>query len=445
MTDHFDLDPRTTDWLRDGPTQASRNLVDASFSEAAGVRQASGWTLGPLRDPMRAPVLGGMPRPAPAVLVLLLALTATTLAVGALLRSNGGSVRNGPLAFSDVNAGTLQILDRPGAAPRPLTDPGLERKETSLPVFSPDGTRIAFYFIDPVALTAGVGVADLDGSNMVTFPATYMRAGPSVEVENFTWGPVDWSPDGRRVVYIDRVHGVGTIMVGDLETGAATAVPIPGGLEADSPSWSPDGQRIVLRTIDTSQPVRKTGLSVVDRDGNHFHALTASDGLFEQEEYAGPQWSPDGSTIAFQAAPQASSALDIFTIRPDGSGKTQITTSAEDDLTPMWAPDGRHLAWITGNPNGQKAPFAHSGSMRATVANVDGTGARIVSGQGPGQTLLLPFLGWSPDGAKLFTVVCQGQICDQLAELDAFGPSEPVTVDIAEPGPFGISWGRLPQ
>ena len=437
MNDDFDLDPRVFEWLRDGPTSAPRPLVDASLAAAARVGQATGWRHVTWRDSLAPPIFG--PRSGPVVaaivLILIVAVAMTAFIGGGSFALPQRPIRNGPLAFADgFGSGVLLIVDRPGATARPLTIPGLGAKESQLPAFSPDGTRLAFYYLDPVSLAAGVGVANLDGSNLVTFPASFVQPGPGgVPRETGMWVPIAWSPDGRRILYVDQYIATGTVMIGDLATGTATPVSILGGLRADSPSWSPDGQRIVLRTVDASADGKKTGLAVVDLRSGRVQSITPADGLFDHEDYAGPQWSPDGSTIAFHAAPTAGAGHDIFTVRPDGSGKARITSSVNDDLWPTWAPDGQHLAWITGSSNGRDV----------MVANPDGTGGRDVSGPVAGQIFIMPFYGWSPDGEKLYVIACDGSTCDRLVELDALGSSEPVFVG-GVPGPLGVSWRRQP-
>src|SRR5215211_7143470 len=47
--------------------------------------------------------------------------------------------------------------------------------------------------------------------------------------------------------------------------------------------------------------------------------------------------------IAFSAGQPGQMA--IYTMRPDGTGRTAIT-SGHDDLTPTWSPDRRHLAFV---------------------------------------------------------------------------------------------------
>jgi len=55
-----------------------------------------------------------------------------------------------------------------------------------------------------------------------------------------------------------------------------------------------------------------------------------------------PSWSPDGKRIAFTDAlfPQDGPAIgDIWTVRPDGSGRQQVSRSPRFEFRPDWAPD----------------------------------------------------------------------------------------------------------
>ena len=59
------------------------------------------------------------------------------------------------------------------------------------------------------------------------------------------------------------------------------------------------------------------------------------------DEY--PMWSPDGNKIAFIANPKGS--YDIFTMNPDGSEITSITSFSSDEKTHCWFPDGKSIAF----------------------------------------------------------------------------------------------------
>jgi TolB protein len=68
-----------------------------------------------------------------------------------------------------------------------------------------------------------------------------------------------------------------------------------------------------------------------------------------------PDWSPDGSTIAFDSgrvwllqdgfpAPWWTESGHIFTVHADGTGLTQVTSGDGAEFAPDWSPDGTHRA-----------------------------------------------------------------------------------------------------
>ena len=82
----------------------------------------------------------------------------------------------------------------------------------------------------------------------------------------------------------------------------------------------------------------------------------------------------------------AYSSLDgVFTVNPDGSGRTLFRAGAGQ---PMWSPDGSKIAYVdvTRSPG------------RLVVANADGTGEHTVT------TGSIALGSWSPDGARLVYV-----------------------------------------
>jgi dipeptidyl aminopeptidase/acylaminoacyl peptidase len=78
---------------------------------------------------------------------------------------------------------------------------------------------------------------------------------------------------------------------------------------------------------------------------------------------------------------------DIWTMNPDGSGVTQITTAAGNDLFPVWSPDGSQIAFQSNR----------DGNYEIYVMNADGSGtARLTNNAASDQTP-----AWSPDGTKI--------------------------------------------
>jgi len=89
--------------------------------------------------------------------------------------------------------------------------------------------------------------------------------------------------------------------------------------------------------------------------------------------------------IAFDS--KRSGNLDIYTMNPDGTGVTQLTTNAADDGQPAWSPDGTQIAFHS----------MRDGHVQVYVMNADGSNQHRVSG-GPTDDASPT---WSPDGKQL--------------------------------------------
>lgn len=65
-----------------------------------------------------------------------------------------------------------------------------------------------------------------------------------------------------------------------------------------------------------------------------------------------PQWSPDGTRVAFSSTRGGAQNYDIYVMQADGSAVTRLTDHPAPDQDPAWAADGKSL-FFTSERNGR--------------------------------------------------------------------------------------------
>lgn len=103
-----------------------------------------------------------------------------------------------------------------------------------------------------------------------------------------------------------------------------------------SPSWSPDGQRVVFST-DMSG---RMNLWKVHASGGWPVQLTQSD-----DRQFNAVWSPDGKWIIYQQDQAGNEFFDLYAVPSEGGESINLTNTPEvDEEGPRWSPDGKTLA-----------------------------------------------------------------------------------------------------
>ena len=210
-----------------------------------------------------------------------------------------------------------------GQAIKVTWDPGLE----VLPAISPDGKTVAYssgsvfrmrVFVRPVSGGRGIALTD---------DTTQVQAHP------------EWSPDGSRVLFLER-GGVVSVPA----TGGAEKPEVPPGRTGPviSAAWAPDGKRIAY----------VVGDSLFLRDDRG-----ASHGIARVFEGHGCSWSPDGNYLACSSGNAIAvtagllfgnaSPSRIVSVRVGDGRLVPLTDSLSPNLSPVWSPDGRWVYYVS--------------------------------------------------------------------------------------------------
>jgi uncharacterized repeat protein (TIGR01451 family) len=159
---------------------------------------------------------------------------------------------------------------------------------------------------------------------------------------------------------------------------------IPVNSRAGTPEWSPDGSRLAFQIFHSSG---SNEINVINADATGLLKLVDD----VSQHNRGITWSPNGSQIAYigSGGPSEDTLETIHIANVDGSGSYRLPGSP----TSLWAVD-----W---SPDGTK--FVYSNAEELFVINIDGTGKQQLT------TVQQTLTGntadfdprWSPDGTKI--------------------------------------------
>lgn len=338
-------------------------------------------------------------------------------------------------------------------------------------VWSPDGARIAF-----ISSASNLVSGDTNDSGDVFLKTLATGAIQRINTDSagnqasggWSHSPV-WSPDGTRIAFISSASNLVSgdtndspdVFVKTLATGAIQRISTnsngdqanKGNFGAAYPDWSPDGTRIVFTsdannlvphdTDDIRDVFVKTlatgAIQRINTDASGHHPTPGPYGTHA------PTWSPDSGRIAFCSDANVlvpedkNSTMDVFVKTLATGAITRINTAADGTppdhgpLTmgscyPDWSPDGTKVAFasfatnlVPNDTNDNSDVFIKTLSSGAIKRiSTDSVGNQLASGGWEGS------FAWSPDGTGMIL-----RLGDGLVPSDNNGASDVFLKDIA--------------
>ncbi|HUL71815.1 MAG TPA: S41 family peptidase [Vicinamibacterales bacterium] len=321
-------------------------------------------------------------------------------------------------AGSHLDQSELWLVDLDKAAtPGPAAYTELTKRDSRQlwPMWNADGSAL-FY------------VADRGGAeNIWTRPAS--ASGADRQVTSFRDGRVLWpsiTTDGRTVAF-ERGFGIWTV---DTAGGQPREVPITrhGAAAAPAPertrqtnqfsglALSPDGKKVVFAA-------RGDLFAASAKDGGDAARVTSTPELESQAV-----WAPDSRRIAYVSARQSGQQIYLYDF--GSSTETALTAGSAEDLSPVFSPDGRAVAFLRNR-------------KELHVLDVGSKQDRVMATGLFADTLDNPRPVWSPDGQwiALFAIGAKGFTNVELVSARGDGPPRPVSF-LANTNANSIAWSR---
>jgi dipeptidyl aminopeptidase/acylaminoacyl peptidase len=284
--------------------------------------------------------------------------------------------------------------------PRPLkVDDIFAFRNVGDPRLSPDGQWVAYTVSQ---MNVKEDNSDTDIYMVATAGGDPIRLTSSPKSESSP----RWSPDGRYLAFLSSRDSKKT-QVWLLDRRGGEAVRLTDTKNGVSSfAWSPDSTRLalVMSDVDPDEPeegsnraakpvvirrlqFKQDGAGYLTELRRHLYVFDIASKKTEQitsgpYDDGSPVWAPDGKALAFVSnrtkEPDSNTNTDIFIVEAtSGAAPRAITTSESGDGSPVFLPDGRSLVYVTG---GNPKDIWYATDDIAVVPVAGGTPKKLTAG-----------------------------------------------------------------
>lgn len=256
------------------------------------------------------------------------------------------------------------------------------------PNWIPDGGKLLF---------------NMDGS-LYTIPVS------GGEIEKLNTGFANKINNDHGISFNGKLLAISNQKEGKAGSGSAVYImPLKGGdpklITEDTPSywhgWAPNNKEVIYvgqRNGKTIYNIYKNSIT----GGKEVALTNISDG----EHVDGCEYSPDGKYIYYNGS--HTGTMQLWRMKPDGSGREQLTFDEYYDWFPHVSPDGKWIAFISFPPDIEKNSHPSYKRVMLRLMPASGGESRVIAylygGQG---TINVP--SWSPDSKQIAFVSNSGK------------------------------------
>jgi len=243
----------------------------------------------------------------------------------------------------------LENSDQPSQVSSPLVTQGFN----SMPVYYKEGDKRWIYYIGNITGYTNVyriNLADALRDSEHVKPHSVIEGERTNEFEAFHLfqSKMSISQNGE-LAFVTKSGENDALHIYDVHSGKqAETLQFRDLVMIMSPSWSPDGSKLVFSSIDKSG---NNDLYIFDLRS---HALTRlTDDFYDDRD---PVWSPRGDLIAFSSDRTSFGSrgkYNLFVYNLTSGMISYLTVGDENDFAPAWSPDGSKLAFVSDRDGAQ--------------------------------------------------------------------------------------------